>query len=167
MLPGCNHLKCDHVSVSVLSLIMMVVIRYISKVLVWILTILVIVGSIGMCSKTSILNYFWKIDILNMLVLFLLCFIFHFPNARKQHWMILHWDYIWASSALILQVGLASFGGSMWTTEKLLTITHYQCLGRKWPQTMLRLCSYMQLALQSLRYVWVFILLWFHSSPNI
>lgn len=31
----------------VLSLIMMVVIRYISKVLVWILTILVIVGSIG------------------------------------------------------------------------------------------------------------------------
>lgn len=32
---------------SVLSLIMMVVIRYISKVLVWILTVLVIVGSIG------------------------------------------------------------------------------------------------------------------------
>lgn len=32
---------------SVLSLIMMVVVRYISKVLVWILTILVIIGSIG------------------------------------------------------------------------------------------------------------------------
>lgn len=32
---------------SVLSLIMMVVIRYISKVLVWILTVLVIIGSVG------------------------------------------------------------------------------------------------------------------------
>lgn len=32
---------------SVLSLIMMVVIRYISIVLVWILTVLVIIGSIG------------------------------------------------------------------------------------------------------------------------
>lgn len=32
---------------SALSLIMMVVIRYITKVLVWILTVLVIIGSIG------------------------------------------------------------------------------------------------------------------------
>uniref|UniRef100_A0A8C5NI31 Choline transporter-like protein n=1 Tax=Gouania willdenowi TaxID=441366 RepID=A0A8C5NI31_GOUWI len=34
----------------VLSLIMMVVVRYISKVLVWILTVLVIIGSIGGCA---------------------------------------------------------------------------------------------------------------------
>uniref|UniRef100_A0A3Q3INS3 Choline transporter-like protein n=1 Tax=Monopterus albus TaxID=43700 RepID=A0A3Q3INS3_MONAL len=39
----------------VLSLIMMVVIRYISKLLVWILTILVVIGSIGMLlNKTSV-----------------------------------------------------------------------------------------------------------------
>lgn len=36
-----------HLLLSALSLIMMVVIRYISKVLVWILTVLVIIGSIG------------------------------------------------------------------------------------------------------------------------
>lgn len=39
--------KMDCVFSSGLSLIMMVVIRYISKVLVWILTVLVVIGSIG------------------------------------------------------------------------------------------------------------------------
>uniref|UniRef100_A0A8C5IAK1 Choline transporter-like protein n=1 Tax=Gouania willdenowi TaxID=441366 RepID=A0A8C5IAK1_GOUWI len=41
---------CVFFSVAVLSLIMMVVVRYISKVLVWILTVLVIIGSIGGCA---------------------------------------------------------------------------------------------------------------------
>ena len=40
-------LKTFYFLLPVLSLVMMVVVRYISKVLVWILTILVILGSIG------------------------------------------------------------------------------------------------------------------------
>lgn len=129
---------------SVLSLIMMVVIRYISKVLVWILTILVIIGSIGNFQKHTYMyvltpmhpihfDMFQYVHVLSLLSQW------HYFDTRQQHRIICtgYCIQVWTLFCSdLLQVGQASSGGSMRTTGEPLIITPYQYLEKKLPQTM-------------------------------
>ena len=118
---------------------MMVVIRYISKVLVWILTILVIIGSIGNFQTHTYMFSHLRIQFI------LTCFNMFMFYFRSLNDIILIQDnstgcyciQVWTLFCSdLLQVGQASSGGSMRTTGEPLIITPYQYLEKKLPQTM-------------------------------
>lgn len=145
-----------------LSLIMMVVIRYISKLLVWILTVLVIIGSIGNFHKqhacSSTLNTYpsnsvWHFKNALRIYLSSCLSLLHYADKKKKTVPDVCFPTWTRFCSDLLQGGQPFSGGSMWTTGMPSIITPYQYLGKKWPQTMLRPCLCMLLVLQFSRYV--------------